>query len=61
MQNKNFTPQEHYVAPLEDTPIAPIDRIDESEKARSTWADAWDSMRRRPSFWISSALILFKT
>jgi len=58
MQNKNFQPQEHYVAPIEDTPIAPVDRLDESEKARSTWADAWDSMRRRPSFWISSILIV---
>jgi oligopeptide transport system permease protein len=50
--------QAHFVAELEDTPVAPIDRLDESQKARSTWADAWDSMRRRPMFWISSALIL---
>ncbi len=58
MQNKNFKPQEHYVAPIEDTPIVAVDRLDESEKARSTWADSWDSMRRRPSFWISSILIV---
>lgn len=58
MQNRNYRSQEHYVAPLEDTPIAPVDRLDDSEEARSTWADAWDSMRRRPSFWISSALIV---
>jgi len=50
--------QAHFVAELEDTPVAPIDRLDESQKARSTWADAWDSMRRRPTFWVSSALIL---
>jgi oligopeptide transport system permease protein len=50
--------QAHFVAELEDTPVAPIDRLDESQKARSTWADAWDSMRRRPMFWISSVLIL---
>lgn len=49
----------HFVAALEDTPIAPIDStINESQKPRSTWSDAWDSMRRRPLFWISSALIL---
>ena len=48
----------HFVAELEDTPVAPLDRLDESQKARSTWADAWDSMRRRPMFWISSILIL---
>jgi len=50
--------QAHFVAELEDTPVAPLDRLDESQKARSTWADAWDSMRRRPMFWISSILIL---
>ncbi|AMB59013.1 ABC transporter permease [Microterricola viridarii] len=56
MQNRKF--QEHYVAPLEETPVAVVDKLDESQKARSTWDDAWDSMRRRPSFWFSSALIL---
>jgi oligopeptide transport system permease protein len=50
--------QAHFVAELEDTPVAPVDRLDESQKARSTWADAWESMRRRPMFWVSSALIL---
>lgn len=49
--------QAHFVAELEDTPVAAVDRLDESQKARSTWADAWDSMRRRPMFWVSSALI----
>jgi oligopeptide transport system permease protein len=58
MQNRNFTPQGHYVAPLEETPVAAIDKLDESQKARSTWADAWESMRRRPSFWISAVLIV---
>lgn len=50
--------QEHFVASLEETPIAPVDKLDESQKARSTWADAWDAMRSRPMFWISSVLIL---
>ena len=54
----NKSGQAHFVAELEDTPVAPVDRLDESQKARSTWADAWDSMRRRPMFWISSVLIL---
>ncbi|MCU1545950.1 MAG: peptide transporter permease [Homoserinimonas sp.] len=59
MPSKDVKHQEHFVAPLEETPVAPIDRLDESQKARSTWADAWDSMRRRPMFWISSFLIVF--
>ncbi len=50
--------QEHFVADLEETPIAAVDKVDESEKARSTWAEAWLFMRKRPAFWISSALIL---
>ena len=58
MQNKNQNDQVHFVADLDDTPIAAVDRIDETQKARSTWADAWDSMSRRPVFWVSSALIL---
>lgn len=49
--------QEHYIAPLDETPVAEVDSVDENAKARSTWADAWDSMRRRPMFWISSVLI----
>ncbi|TFD44923.1 ABC transporter permease [Cryobacterium sp. TMT1-2-1] len=58
MPSNSPSGQTHYVAELEDTPVAAVDRLDESQKARSTWADAWDSMRRRPSFWISSVLIL---
>ncbi|WP_022886735.1 ABC transporter permease [Glaciibacter superstes] len=58
MPNNNSRRQDHFVAALEDTPIAPIDKLDESQKARSTWADAWDAMRRRPMFWIASSLIL---
>jgi oligopeptide transport system permease protein len=59
MPSSNRPEQAHFVASLEDTPIAAVDKLDESQKARSTWADAWDSMRRRPMFWISSVLILF--
>lgn len=58
MPSKKFTPQGHYVAPIEETPVAPVDKLDESQKARSTWADAWDAMRRRPMFWISSVMIV---
>ena len=58
MQSNNRTEQGHFVAALEDTPIAEVDNIDESEKARSTWNDAWDAMKRRPTFWISAVLIV---
>jgi len=49
---------DHFVADLEETPIRAIDAIDESEKPRSSWTDAWESMRSRPLFWISGILIL---
>ena len=55
---QDSTGQGHFVAALEDPPVAPVDRLDETQKARSTWADAWESMRRRPTFWVSSVLIL---
>ena len=58
MPSNNLKYQDHFVAAPEDTPVAPIDKLDETQKARSTWADAWDSMRRRPAFWISSVLIV---
>jgi oligopeptide transport system permease protein len=55
----NATPSVgHYVADIEETPVAAIDSIDESQKARSIWSDAWASMRGRPLFWISAVLIL---
>lgn len=47
-----------YVAPIEETPLQAVDSVDETAKARSTWSDAWDAMRRRPMFWIAGALIL---
>ena len=50
--------QEHFVAVLEDTPIAAVDKVDESQKARSTWTEAWNYMRRRPMFWVALGLIV---
>ena len=47
-----------YVAPLEETPLQAIDSVDETSKARSSWRDAWEAMRRRPMFWVSGILIL---
>lgn len=49
---------DHFVADLEETPIRAVDALDESEKPRSSWNDAWDSMKTRPLFWISGILIV---
>jgi oligopeptide transport system permease protein len=58
LQSNNPSTPGHYVADISETPIVAVDSIDESEKARSSWADAWDAMRTRPMFWISSVMIL---
>lgn len=47
----------HFVAAVDDEPIV-VDRVDEDAKPSNLWTDAWASLRRRPMFWVSSALIL---
>ncbi len=49
---------EHYVAPLEETPLAAIDKVDETAAPLSLWADAWRNLRKQPLFIISALLIL---
>ncbi|MGO4384216.1 ABC transporter permease [Specibacter sp. RAF43] len=49
---------EHFVAPLEETPLAAIDSVDETAAPLSLWADAWRNLRRQPLFIISALLIL---
>jgi oligopeptide transport system permease protein len=49
---------EHFVAPLEETPLEAIDTIKAEGKPSNLWIDAWADLRRRPMFWISAALIL---
>ncbi|MFZ4894095.1 ABC transporter permease [Plantibacter sp. Mn2098] len=48
----------HFVAPLDETPLAVIDALRVDEKPSNLWTDAWQYMRRQPMFWISSVLIV---
>ncbi|WP_403020526.1 ABC transporter permease [Salinibacterium sp. GXW1014] len=50
----------HYVAPLEETPLVEIDsvKVRTDEKPSNLWRDAWRDLRGRPLFWLSSALIV---
>lgn len=48
---------EHYVAPIDETPIAAIDAVDTSKKASGVWGDAWKDMRKRWLTWVCLALI----
>ncbi|MFF5794022.1 ABC transporter permease [Paeniglutamicibacter sp. NPDC012692] len=49
---------EHYVAPLEDTPLQAVDFVDESAQPMSMWAQAWRSLRKQPLFIVSALLII---
>lgn len=49
---------EHYVAPLEETPLQAIDHVDETSDPLSMWGQAWRSLRKQPLFIISAALIM---
>ena len=49
---------EHFVAPLEETPLQSVDKVDETAEPLSMWAQAWRSLRTQPLFIISALLIL---
>lgn len=50
--------QDRFVAPEEETPLQAIDAVSTDDKPRTVWGDAWQSMRRRPMFWVASSLIV---
>jgi oligopeptide transport system permease protein len=49
---------EHYVAPLEETPLQATDKVDEDVQPLSLWAQAWRNLRTQPLFIISALLLL---
>ncbi len=57
MSNNTPSPN-HFVAPLEETPLVAIDAVKVGERPSNLWIDAWRDMRRRPMFWISAAIIV---
>lgn len=50
--------QAHFFADAGETPLLAVDRVDEDIPPTSLWADAWHTLRRRPLFWASGAMIL---
>jgi oligopeptide transport system permease protein len=48
---------EHFVAPVEETPLLATDAVKVDEAPLSLWADAWRKLRRRPLFIISAVMI----
>ena len=58
MPSKTRPNQEHFVAPLDETPLVAIDSVKAEGKPSNLWRDAWADVRKRPMFWISAALIV---
>jgi oligopeptide transport system permease protein len=48
---------EHFVAPVEETPLLATDALKVDQAPLSLWADAWRKLRRRPRFIISAIMI----
>ncbi|WP_104175804.1 ABC transporter permease [Arthrobacter sp. Y81] len=49
---------EHFVAPVEETPLLATDALNVEAASISLWADLWKKLRHRPLFIISSFMIL---
>lgn len=56
MKSKRDT--EHFVAPVEETPLLAADAVRTDEAPLSLWGEAWRKLRRRPLFIIASTMIL---
>ncbi|QCO99261.1 ABC transporter permease [Arthrobacter sp. 24S4-2] len=48
---------EHFVAPVEETPLLATDSLKTDQAPLSLWADAWRKLRRRPLFIIATMMI----
>ncbi|AJT41574.1 ABC transporter permease [Psychromicrobium lacuslunae] len=49
---------EHYVAPLDETPLQAVDSAVTDTAPSSLWMDAWRNLRKKPLFIASALLIL---
>jgi oligopeptide transport system permease protein len=48
----------HFVASVDETPVAAVDQVSLSTRRSNLWLDAWRDLRKRPLFWVSSVLIV---
>ncbi|CDJ99334.1 Binding-protein-dependent transport systems inner membrane component [Microbacterium sp. C448] len=53
----DLNPAPHFVAPVRETEIT-VDEVRVAAKRSNLWLDAWRDMRRRPTFWVSSVVVL---
>ena len=59
MANDKVLAADHYVAPLDETPLQATDTVAVEDKPSNLFIDAWRDLRKRPLFWISAVVILF--
>lgn len=50
--------QEHYVSQIDETGLGAVDAVSDESAPSSMWGEAWKTLRRRPLFWVSAAIIL---
>lgn len=50
--------QEHFIAEDDETGLGAVDAVADDSAPTSMWGEAWNYLRRRPLFWVSSVLIL---
>lgn len=50
--------QEHFFASVDETGLGAVDAVADSGAPSSMFSEAWQKLRRRPMFWISSLIIL---
>ena len=50
--------QEHFVAPVEETPLLAVDSLDTTTPPTSQWKDAWKSLRSNPVFLVSAVMLI---
>jgi oligopeptide transport system permease protein len=50
--------QEHFFAEMDETGLGAVDAVDDSGAPSSLWSEAWHKLRRRPLFWVATAIIV---
>lgn len=50
--------QDHFIAEEDETGLGAVDAVADDSAPTSMWGEAWNYLRRRPLFWVSSVLIL---
>lgn len=50
--------QEHFFAELDETGLGAVDAVQDTGAPSSQWSEAWQKLRRRPTFWVSAVIIV---